>query len=75
MHIWFSDGTRFERGVTPYDGGLHKEAPLERGAFLRLQAYERGGIPLVELYEHIFFFMGKGQRGITFTFYGCENGI
>lgn len=39
--------------------------------------YERGGIPLVELYEDIFFFffMGKGPRGITFTFYGCENGI
>ena len=49
-------------GVTPYDGGLHKEAPLERGTFLRLQVYERGGIPLVELYEDIFFLWEKAQE-------------
>ena len=30
---------------------LYGEAPIERGIFLRLQVYERGGISLVEEYE------------------------
>ena len=30
---------------------LYGEAPIERGIFLRLQVYERGGISLVEEFE------------------------
>ena len=36
------------RGGTPYDG-LYRQAPPERGIFLRLQVFERVGVSLVEV--------------------------
>ena len=39
-------------GETPYNGS-YGEAPPERGTFLRLQVYERGGISLVEAYGRV----------------------
>ena len=39
-------------GDTPYNG-LYGEAPPERVIFIRLQAYERGGILLVEVYKRV----------------------
>ena len=38
--------------VTPYNG-LYGESPPERGTFLRLQVYTRGGISQVEVYEKV----------------------
>ena len=50
---WCTKKTRFPwgggKGCTPYNG-LYGEAPPERGTFCRLQAYERVGILLVEVY-------------------------
>ena len=39
-------------GDTPYDG-LYGEAPAERGAFFKLQVYERVGILLVKVNERL----------------------
>ena len=41
-----------EGGGTPYDG-LYGESPPERGIPFRLQAYERAGISLVEVYKRV----------------------
>ena len=49
-------------GGTPYDD-QYREAPPKRGTFFfRLQAYERGGISLVEVYKRV----GKSE------FYGSK---
>jgi len=45
--------------MAAYRGKLR---PKLRGTFLRLKVYERGGIPLVELYEDIFFLCEKAQE-------------
>ena len=39
-------------GDTPYDG-LYGDVPPERGAFFRLQVYERVGILLVKVNERL----------------------
>ena len=58
-------------GGTPYNG-LYGEAPPERGAFLRLQVYERGGISLVEAYgrveTNVIFGSKKVQKGKQMKF-------
>ena len=40
------------RKGTPYNG-LYGEAPPERGTFFRLQAHERVGILLFEVYQRV----------------------
>ena len=56
---------------TPYNG-LYGEAPPERGTFLRLQVYERGGISLVEAYgrveTNVIFGSKKVQKGKQMKF-------
>ena len=48
-------------GGIPYDD-LYREVPPKRGTCFRLQAYERGGISLVEVYKRV----GKSE------FYGLK---
>ena len=55
------------RGVgSPYDG-LYGEAPPERGILFRLQAYERVGISLAEVYKRVgksvIWFCERAQKG------------
>ena len=58
-------------GETPYNG-LYGEAPPERGTFLRLPVYERGGISLVEAYGrvemNVIFGSKKVQKGKQMKF-------
>ena len=60
-----------DRGETPYND-LYGEAPPERGAFLRLQVYERGGISLVVVYgtveTYVIFGSKKVQKGKQMKF-------
>ena len=39
-------------GATPYNG-LYRDAPPERGTFLRLQVYKRVGISQAEVYKRV----------------------
>ena len=52
------------------------EAPPERVAFLRVQVYERVGIPWVALYERVgksvILFYKKSLKGLSDAYYGCE---
>ena len=58
-------------GGTPYNG-LYGEAPPERGTYLSLQVYERGGISLVEVYgrveTNVIFGSKKVQKGKQMKF-------
>ena len=45
------EGVRFGEG-TPYNGP-YGEAPPESGTFFRLQAYERVGISLAEVFKRV----------------------
>ena len=60
-----------DRGETP-NNDLYGEAPPERGAFLRLQVYERGGISSVKAYErvetNVIFGSKKVQKGKQMNF-------
>ena len=65
--------------LCPGGGGGHslcREAPPERGAFVRLQVYERVEISLVEVYERegksVIWVCKKDQKGPTEAFYGFE---
>ena len=63
------------RGRGTSYNGLYGESPPERGTFFRLQAYERVGISLVEVYEMVPFISvcKKAQEGYQLdVFYGCE---
>ena len=61
MEVWYWYGGG-GGGGTPYDD-QYREAPPKRGTFFfRLQAYERGGISLVEVYKRV----GKSE------FYGLK---
>ena len=58
---------------SPYDG-LYGEAPPERGILFRLQAYERVGISLAEVYKRVGksvrWFCERAQKRLTDEFYG-----
>ena len=60
------------RGVgSPYDG-LYGAAPPERGILFRLQAYEREGISLAEVYKRVgksvIWFCERDQKGKQMNF-------
>ena len=40
-------------GGTSFYGGLHGEAPPERGTFFRFELYERIGISRLEIFERV----------------------
>ena len=71
MNRQWDNSTRGGGGGTPYNG-LYGEAPPERGTFLRLQVYERGGISLVEVYgrveTNVIFGSKKVQKGKQMKF-------
>ena len=57
MESFLGDSTIQGCGQNPMPGGgghsLCREAPPERGTFVRLQVYERVKISLVEVYESV----------------------
>ena len=71
MNRQWDNSTRGGGGGTLYNG-LYGEAPPERGTFLRLQVYERGGISLVEAYgrveTNVIFGSKKVQKGKQMKF-------
>ena len=51
LHLWWVVHISSPRGGDNAYDGLYGQAPPERGIFFRLQAYERGGISLGEVYK------------------------